>query len=218
MSETEAQTPVEVISLVSRVVTRVIDRIAGDRVEVPLMVASAVKEALSGLGITAQVMYGPAAWIEILEDQTPIWAGCWGSNFHFWTATHFGEVVDLAVSGAHRKRAHDSPEQKAMYSPPMLWAKEVPGFYRYVPEGIAELEITDAEDLRKFELVLAEVREKCTPEAVAKEKANPVFPNEAMVCPGRRVLDDTAQVFRNYDRALRVKGIPQAPELSVSGN
>ncbi len=204
-------TPLPIIAVISRVVSRVIDRIAGDRVEVPLMVAAAVQEALKLHGIQAQIMYGPAAWVEVLEDQSPIWAGCWGEHIHFWVATQYGEVVDLTTAVAYRKRAHDSPQSQSLYSPPLLWSREVPAFYRYLPEGIAELELTDAEDLRKFELVLNEVREKCSPEAVGHEGEQPSFPSEAMLCPGRKVLDDPRSTFRHFDRALRVRGIPPAP-------
>jgi hypothetical protein len=207
------ETPIEVIAVISRVVTKIVDRIAGDRVEVPLMVAAAVKEACEINGIGCQIIYGPAGWVEILNDQTPIWAGCWGNHFHIWAATEFGEVVDLTVGVAHRKRAHDAEHLHAIYSPPLLWAKDVPAFYRYQPEGVAELEIADPEDQRKFQLVLGEVREKCSPEAVLKESESPVFPNEPMLCPGRRVLDDTQETFKKFDRALRVKGMPPAPKL-----
>lgn len=210
-TEETSATPLPVIAVISRVVSRVVDRIAGDRVEVPLMVAAAVQEALKLHGIAAQVMYGPAAWIEIRQDQFPIWAGCWGEHFHFWAATQFGEVVDLTTAVAFRKRAHDTPGQETLYSPPLLWSREVPSFYRYVPEGIAELELTEAEDIRKYDLVLAEIREKCTPQAVAAEGEQPIFPGEAMLCPGRRVLDDPRSSFRHFDRALRVHGLPDSP-------
>jgi hypothetical protein len=204
------ETPLEVVAQVARVVTKVVDRIAGDRVEVPLMVAAAVQEALGGFGIQSTVMYGPAAWIEVLEDSRAIWAGCWGQHFHFWTATQFGEVVDLTTAVAFRKRSHENPEWKAKYSPPLLWAREVPRFYRYIPEGIAEIELTEERDRERFEKVLREIREKCRWEALV-EGAAPEFPNEPMVCSGRRILDDTHQTFRYFDRALSVYGIPPSP-------
>src|SRR5262245_199542 len=119
-------TPLEVIANVSRVVTKVVDRIIGDRVDFPLLVAAACVEALKQFDIRAQVMYGHVAWVEVLEDQKLVWAGCWGENFHFWVATQFGEVVDLNSSVAHRKRSHTMPHLNAIYSPPMLWSKEIP--------------------------------------------------------------------------------------------
>lgn len=203
-------TSLEIIANVSRVVTKVTDRITGDRVEYPLLVAAAVVEALKRFGIQSQIMYGQAAWVEILEDQSAIWAGCWGKHFSFWVATQYGEVVDLNTSVAHRKRSHAQPEMKASYSPPMLWAREVPSFYRYIPEGIAELELTTDKDQQRFELVLAEVLEKCGPEH-APAGSEPDFANEPILCPGRRVLDDGNQTFRHFDRALAVRGIPDAP-------
>src|SRR5579863_6399083 len=88
-------TPIPVIAQVARAVTETVDRISGDRVEVPLLVAAACVEALKAFGIESRVMYGQAAWIEVLEDGSLIWAGCWGKNIHFWVATQHGEIVDL---------------------------------------------------------------------------------------------------------------------------
>ena len=203
------ETPIEVIATVSRIVTSVADRITGDRVETPLLVSAACAEALRAFGIESQVMYGQAAWIEVLEDHSVVWAGCWGENYSFWVATQYGEVVDLNVSVAYRKRAHSNPGWKPMFSPPMIWSAEVPGFYRYQPEGVAELELTDERDRRQYELVLNEVREKCTWENLRSQEAQ--FANEPILCPGRKLLDDSNQSFKKFDRALGVKGIPEAP-------
>jgi hypothetical protein len=210
MSEVPQSTPVSVIANVARVVSMAVDRLVGDRADYPLLVAAACVEALKRYGIESRVMYGAAAWIEVLEDSSVIWAGCWGDNVSFWVATQFGEVVDLNTSVAHRKRAHQDPSHKPLHSPPMLWASEVPAFYRYQPEGVAELELTEERDIKRYELVLAEVAEKCGPQALADD-AEPEFPNEPILCPGRRLLDDSRQTFRHFDRALSVRGIPPAP-------
>lgn len=205
-------TPLAVIAQVSRVVTKAIDRITGDRQDVPLMVAAATVEALKNHGIPARVMYGPAAWIEVMEDHSVVWAGCWGRSFHFWAATAFGEVVDLTVSTAHRRRSHDRPEDRPVLSAPMLWSAELPAFYRYLPEGVAELELHEQRDIEQYARVLAEIAEKCRPELLPPGEPGPEhFANEAIVCPGRRILDDGAASFRRFDRALSVKGIPQPP-------
>ena len=206
------RTPLPIVAHVSRVVTKVVDRIAGDRVDVPLLVAMGCVEALKCFNIESRVMYGQVAWIEILEDQSAIWAGCWGENFHFWVATQFGEVVDLNTSVAYRKRSHSDPNMKALYSPPILWSAEVPKFYRYIPEGVAELELTESQDQRRFERVIEEIREKCGPqflENVTEEELD--FPNEAILCPERKLLDDSRDSFKHFDRALSVYGIPKAP-------
>jgi len=202
------QTSLPVIAQVSRVVTRIVDRITGDRSDYPLMVAAACVEALKCHGIQSRVMYGQAAWTEVMEDHSVVWSGCWGENIYFWVATQFGEVVDLNASVASRKQAHSRPYTKSLYSPPMLWSAEVPAFYRYCPEGVAELELTDEKDQRRFELVLAEVRDE-----VKRSKADEEleFPNEPILCPGRKLLDDSRQTFQYFDRALCVHGIPQAP-------
>jgi hypothetical protein len=191
-------------------VTTAVDRIAGDRVEVPLLVAAAVQEALRAHGIDSRVMYGPVAWIEIVEDQSPVWAGSWGEFYGFWVATRFGEVVDLNTSVAHRKRAHDQPGMKPIYSPPMLWSAEVPSFYRYQPEGIAEVELHDERDQKMLARVLEQVREHCRPDALRPED-DLDFPPEAILCPGRKILDDPTSSFKHFDRALSIRGIPRAP-------
>ena len=202
-------TPPQVIACVSRVVSLVIDRIAGDRSDVPLMVASACAEALKAFDIEARVMFGQAAWIEVLEDDSVVWAGCWGENFHFWAATQYGEVVDLTTSVAFRKRAHSNPMIKAKHSPPILWSAEVPKFYRYLPEGVAELELLEKRDVEQYEKVLREIREKCTPKAI--EGKEPEFINEPILCPERKLLDDSLQTFRKFDRVISVRGIPDSP-------
>jgi hypothetical protein len=203
-------TPIPVIAQVSRVVTEVVDRISGDRVEFPLLVAAACVEALKAFGIESRVMYGQAAWIEVLEDGSVIWAGCWGKNIHFWVATQHGEVVDLNVSVAYRKRVHSQPQLKAIHSPPILWSAEVPRFYRYVPEGVAELELLDQADRELFDKVLREIRERC----VHVEEGGPApsaFPDEPLLCPGRQLLDDSRSSFKKLDLALGAAGIPPAP-------
>ncbi len=210
----DGDTPMEVIAQVARVVSMSIDRITGDRSDVPLLVAAAVVEALKNHGIEARIMYGAAAWVEILDDNTPIWSGCWGQSLHFWAATQFGEIVDLNTSVSHRKRPHDQPELKPAYSPPMVWTKELPRFYRYQAEGAAEIELSDPKDIDRWNKVSREISEKCTPgilEEAAKEGKDPQFPNEPILCPGRKLLDDSNQSFRHFDRALAVHGIPQSP-------
>jgi hypothetical protein len=213
VTEAAASTPLPVIAQVSRVVTAVVDRLTGDRVDFPLLVAWATVEGLKRHGIESRVMYGPAAWVEVLEDQSVVWAGCWDGNVHFWTATHLGEVVDLNTSVAYKKRPPlGAPSSRAMHSPPMLWSAEVPAFYRYQADGVAELELTDEKDRKRLDLVLAEVREKCDPAKLQGDDEQ--FPNEPILCPGRKLLDDSKGTFKHFDRAVGVRGIPKAPKLS----
>jgi hypothetical protein len=205
-------TPLDVIANVARVVTRTVDRVTGDRADYPLLVAAATVEALRQFGLEARIMYGQAAWIEVMENQSLLWAGCWGKNLHFWVGTALGETVDLNTSVAFKKRAHDNPSLKALYSPPMLWSREVPVFYRYQPEGVAELELTEETDRQRFDLVCREIAAKCGPaHAGQATEAELDFPNEPILCPNRRLLDDTHSTFKHFDRALAVRGIPQAP-------
>lgn len=212
MENLQEQTPLAVIAAVSNIVTRVVDRLMGDRGDYPLMVGAACVEALKVFNIESRVMYGQVAWIEVMEDHSVIWAGCWGENIHFWVATQFGEVVDLNTSIAFRKQAHSTPHLKALYSPPMLWSQEVPRFYRYIPEGIAEIELTDPQDIKKRDLVFAEVIEKCSQLKVDnKPDADLDFPNEPILCPGRRILDDSKNTFRHFERSIAVQGLPDSP-------
>jgi hypothetical protein len=204
-------TPLPVIANVSRIVSAVVDRITGDRVDYPLLVAAACVDALRRFGIQSQVMYGQVAWIEVLDDQSITWAGCWGDNFHFWVSSQFGEVIDLNTSVAHRKRSHTTPSLKPIFSPPMLWSADVPKFYRYIPEGVAELELTDTKDIKRYELVIEEIREKCGPLRIEHDEKNLDFANEPILCPGRRLLDDSQSSFKHFERAIGVHGIPIAP-------
>lgn len=211
MSESKTQTlgstPLNSIATVSRLVTLIVDRLAGDRSDVPLLVAAAAQRALKNLGHESRVMYGQAAWIEVLNgDQKPVWAGCWNGNVTFWLETELAETVDLNASVAHRKRPHDRPELQALYAPPILWSREIPAFYRYAAEGIAELELTEERDIQLWKRVCQELDEKSRPELLNED-----FPNEPVLCPGRRVLDDSTQSFKHYERAIAVHGVPEAP-------
>lgn len=210
-----AQTPLPIIAQVSRVITQSVDRITGDRSDTPLMTAMGIRLALQKYQIRSQVMYGQAAWIEVLANHELIWAGCWGKNFWFWVVTEYGETIDLSTAVTFRKRAHDRPEIQSLYSPPLLWSREIPSFYRYLPEGVAELDLTQEHDRNHWErlksilqdlppLDLAAVRDETAVDATS-------FPNEAMLLPGRRVLDDSKQSFRHFDRALSVGEMPPSP-------
>lgn len=202
-------TPEPIIANVARIVTMTIDRITGDRSEFPLLVAASCVEALKRYEIESRIMYGQVAWIEVMPDHSLAWAGCWDGNFHFWVATQFGEVIDLNTSVAHRTRSHNNPELKALFSPPILWSSEIPQFYRYIPEGVAELELTEERDQKRFEAVLQEIQEKCGPAIIAGQEQD--FPNEPILCPGRKILDDSLGSFKQFDRAVAVRGIPKAP-------
>lgn len=210
MQNAYSPTPLPIIAAVSRLVTKVTDRIAGDRSEFPLLVNMVALEALKMAGVNANIFYGQAAWIEVMEDMSLMWAGCWGNNTHFWIATNSGEVVDLNTSVSHRRRDHKNPLHKPKYAPPLLWSREVPSFYRYVPEGIAEVELTEERDQRWFKTCVEEIRQKM-PDAIRVAEEDLDFPDEPILCPGRRILDDAAQTFRHFDRALMIHGIPEKP-------
>ncbi|NDG84060.1 MAG: hypothetical protein EBX52_03360, partial [Proteobacteria bacterium] len=167
----------------------------------------------SQCGIEANIFYGQAAWVEVMENHSLMWVGAWGDHTHFWVATPFGEIVDLNVSVSHRKKAHSNPDHQPKYSPPILWSREVPAFYRYVPGGIAEVELDSERDRRWFELCTSEVVEKLgnLEALLGTPEADLDFPDEAILCPGRRILDDGARSFLHFDRALAVQGLPAKP-------
>lgn len=206
-------TPLPWIAEISRLVTKVTDRITGDRSEFPLLVAAVTAESLRHCGIVANVFYGSAAWIEVMENQSVMWAGCWGSNTHFWAVTPFGEIVDLNTSVSYRKKAHGNTDHQPKYSPPLLWSREVPAFYRYLPEGIAEIELDSERDRRWYETCMTEIKSKLGDTSLLLQLPEDSldFPDEAILCPNRRLLDDAAQTFRHFDRALMIQGIPQKP-------
>lgn len=206
-------TPLPIIAAVSRLVSKITDRISGDRSEYPLLVACVVAEALKHCGINSNIFYGQAAWVEVMENQNLMWVGCWGPHTHFWVTTQYGEVVDLNVSVSIRKKSHNNPDHQPQFSPPMLWAKEVPAFYRYLPEGVAEVELDAERDRRWFELCLKEVIEKLGDlrALVTTPTEELDFADEAILCPGRKILDDAAKSFLHYDRAIMVHGIPEKP-------
>jgi hypothetical protein len=208
-------TPLPIIAEVSRLVTKVTDRITGDRSEYPLLVACVTTEVLKRLGVDAHVFYGAAAWVEVMDNENLMWVGAWGEHTHFWVGTQYGEVVDLNTSVSFRKRSHLNPDHQPKFSPPLLWSKEVPRFYRYQPEGIAEVELDGERDRRWFDLCLAEVLEKLPQTQALLDIPEDAldFPDEAILCPNRRILDDGAQSFRHYDRAILVQGIPEAPKI-----
>jgi hypothetical protein len=208
-------TPFPIIAEVSRLVTKVTDRITGDRSEFPLLVSCVTAEVLGYCGIQANIFYGASAWVEVMENQSLMWVGAWGDHTHFWVVTQFGEVVDLNTSVSYRKRSHSNPDHQPKYSPPLLWSKEVPGFYKYQPEGLAEVELDGERDKRWFDLCVKEVLEKITDvKALLETPLDDLdFPDEAILCPGRKILDDAAQSFRHYDRAILVQGMPEPPKL-----
>ena len=156
-------------------------------------------------------MYGEAAWIEILSDQSVTWSGCWGKSIHIWVATQFGECVDLNTSVAYRRSPHSQPELKSIASPPMLWSKELPRFYQYKPQGVAELNLETQRDQQWLNVLKEELVEKCHPLDGEEPADTPEFPDEPIICPNRKVLDDGKQSFRHFDRTLSIVGIPPGP-------
>lgn len=209
-------TPLAVVALVSRTVIAASDlALGGDRSDSPLLVASAAQFALDVLGFGSRVFHGPAAWIEVTAEHELLWAGCWGESQHFWVANQHGEVIDLTTPVAHRRRAHDraSALPPMIASPPLIWTAELPSFYRCRPEGVAELELTEPADRARWDRVRRDIEEACRAglDSLAWADDQLVFPAEAILCPGRRLLDDPQGTFAAYDRALRVRGLPPAP-------
>ncbi|MCM0604676.1 MAG: hypothetical protein KA715_01150 [Xanthomonadaceae bacterium] len=204
-----ASTATPVIANVSRIVTKVVDRLTGDRSSYPLLVCLGAQLALSKHGIDSRILYGDVAWIEVLENHSVIWAGAWGEQFGFWVESEYSEVIDLNTSVAHRHKDLKNPDHKPLYSPPILWSSDVPKFYRYRPTGIAEIGALPERDQKWLAVLNDEIDQKCTKNLLLGDKEE--FPNEPIICPGKKLLDDTQKTFLLYDRALSVVGIPQSP-------
>lgn len=209
-------TPIEIVATISRLVSKVTDRVTGDRSEFPLLVAAVTKSALEHYKIGCNIFYGPAAWIEVLEDASPLWVGCWGKSVHIWAASEFGEVIDLCVGVSFRKRAHANPNHQPKYSPPLVWSKDLPVFYRYKVDGVAEVALDSNKDKEWFELCDAEVKQKL-PQLTGLRNTpfeSLEFPDEPILCPNRRILDDAGRSFQFFDRSLKICGIPPAPTFA----
>lgn len=205
-------TPLSVIAHVSRIVTRVTDRVTGDRSDYSLLVAGACARALQHFGIESHVLYGHAAWIEVFEDQSVTWAISTASAPHFWVETQFHETVDLNASVAHKRKTKQSLPLKPQYSPPILWSQEVPSFFRFHAEGAAEIAPSEERDVQWWNRIQEEVDRFCKGRSISElESAELDFPNEPMICPGRKLLDDTEKSFQHFDRALSIAGLPAAP-------
>lgn len=205
-------TPISYIAMISSTVCKSADQITGNRNDYPLLVAAAVSKALQNLRIKSQILYGDAAWVEVLSNQQPIWAGCWGENKHIWVATEFGEIVDLNTSVSYRNRAKGA-DSDTEFSPPIIWSKELPKFARYKWEGLAEIHLDTDRDRDWLDRLLSQVDRQCvwTDTLATTSFEQCEFINEAILCPGKKLLDDTKQTFRHYDRSLQILGIPTPP-------
>lgn len=204
-------TPLAIVAHVSRIVTRAADLTTGDRSDFPLLVAGACSRALGYFGIESHVLYGHAAWVEVLENGGVIWAQSSTEAPHFWVQSEFNETIDLNMSVAFRRKTRVQPGFKPVQSPPLLWSQEVPSFYRFHAEGAAEISPTGERDLRWWKRLLEEIESRCKDKTLADlEKKEMEFPNEALICSGRKLLDDSEESFKKFDRALS-SGLPASP-------
>lgn len=207
------QTSLEIVGCVSKSVTKAADQLFGDRSLHPLLVCLGGVYALEHFKISSRCLYGQAQWIEILENEKPIWAGSSPQRPHFWLQSQFGETIDFNISVSHRLNSPSGPKEKSKYSPPMLWSLEIPQFYEYHVEGIAEINPEDHKLLkqldrlkRRIEIAISEY-----------EKSKLIeFPNEPLLGPERKLLDSTQKEFQHFDRALSIHGFPEKLSLSIS--
>jgi hypothetical protein len=203
------ETSLSIVAWVSRVVTRAVDRITGDRSDYPLLVSAAGSYALKKLGIESHVLFGPAAWIELLEDGNVAWAGCFQeSSPHFWIETQYKETVDLNASVAFKKKSQTELPSRAILSPPLLWSKEIPNFYRFHAHGAAELDLQSDRDQKWWKKIQEELDRHLA--GFSENETDVEFPNEPLIC-GRRLLDDGEESFKKFDEALRATCLPNAP-------
>jgi len=202
-------TPLPIIASVTKTLTKATDRLTGDRNDYPTLLCLGIVYALKKFNISSSIWYGEAAWIECLKDHSILWTGAWGENFHFWVQTQFSEIVDLNTSVSYRKKFSSDPEKKPILSPPLLWSSEIPLFYRYKPIGFAEIEPEIERDQKWLQFLYEEIDEKIKKED--ESKIDFEFPNEAIICPGKKLLDDSKKSFQSFDEHLQKTGLPQAP-------
>jgi len=200
-------TPLPVVANVSRIVTKAVDRLTGDRSEVPLLVALATSYALNRFSIKAKIIYGKTAYLERLENDSLQWAGCWGESFSFWVVSQYGELIDLNASVSFKKR-DPLNSIKSIQSPPLLWCAKVPTLYRYQAEGDAIVDELGQKDFDLWTKIKLELDEKCTPTKLTESEE---FPNEPIFGPNQKCLDDSKNSFKDYDRVVAVFGIPEVP-------
>ena len=194
-------TPLPIIAHVSRVAIRVSDLVTGDRSDYPLLVSFACARALGFFGIESHVLYGHAAWVEVLENHSVA-----------WVQNEYGETIDLTAGIAFKRKTRKTPLSKAVLSPPNLWSHEIPQFYRFHPEGSAELGLSGERDKRWWDRMCKEIEKNCDGRTLEMlEKSPPDFANEPMICPGRKLLDDSEGSFRHFDKIVSATGLPRPP-------
>jgi hypothetical protein len=204
------ETPLALIATITKTVTSITDQLTGDRSAAPLLVAKACQYALGLCQIQSDCLYGSAAWIEITEAHSPLWTGCWDSNVHFWVQTEFQETVDLNVSVATRQKFDPTSQIKTIISPPMVWSKILPKIYCYDPHGIAEFGSLSESELTMLNTTFERIQKSLSTD-ITKEPVADDFPNEAILCPNQKVLDDSKGSFRTLDRAVGIHGLPDLP-------
>lgn len=201
------------IAHASRITLSIVDRFLDQRAAQPIVVSQTLHEILKRYHFESLIHYGHAAWIEIREDEQPIWTGAWGENLWFWLETAHGETVDLAA--AHSFKLPDGSGHHSLRSVPLLWAKEIPSFYRYHSHGWAETDLEEPATKNLWQPILRAIEDLELP-TLGTEAQPSDFPNEPIVCSGRRILDNSAADFRHFDRALSIFGMPEAPNFSTA--
>lgn len=205
-------TPLAAIAPISRLITQKVDLLTGDRSLVPWMVALGCQIALKKLNISSDIFYGKSAWIEVLDNHQIAWTGYWGENIYFWLVTQFQETVDLNAGVSFRQRSSFHPQYQALYSPPLLWSVEIPRFYLYQPEGIADCDPVEEKEKRQLEELYHFIDTRFIYDqgsSTEDDLKEDDFPNEPILCHGRRILDDSKKTFASFDRAISIQGIPR---------
>lgn len=243
MNPSLQETPLSTLTTVTQRVVAITDRLVGDRGYAPIFVAKVLEHALKLEDISAAVIYGEAAWAEVVPDENGNprvqWGGRWhqdpgsqdAGNFYFWVETRFGEWVDLTAASISR-----GSRPKALWAPPLLWSRSVPSFYKFKPHGMAEVEFTEPNQLKLFNLACEEIaalrQDSMAPKDPATESSDLLsgllsgLLNEPLLISrlgehGQRdlqVVDDSRQSFLNFDRALSVLGLPEGPPLGSTLN
>ena len=199
-------TPINIIAETSRIASKLIDNVTGDRSRHPVMVIEAVRYALKKYSIKSSICFGQASWIEVLEDMSLEWVGAWDKKKHIWLITSFNEIVDLNISVSYRIKKENG--LKSLYGPPMIWSKKLPKFFRLKFEGFAEFNIETKEEKKYLKIIYKNIDSKCSFDLLPEE---PEFSNEPILCPNRKVLDNSEMHFSHFKRAIDTLSIPKPP-------
>lgn len=191
--ENEAQTKEHLIRTLSRGVVLSTERVTGDRTSYPLFVYTALKALLTTHGHGGRIFYGKAAFLAV-ENERQSWFVFGEKRPYFWIETENKETVDLNVFRLIKKMG--------FLGPPLIWSKDIPIFYKYVPEGLAEVDEKEVSESSVFQSILKGASQAQSSEEVV---------NEPIIFPDRKMLDSEQEEFATYEKLLNLSTVEKPP-------